>query len=79
MICPYCDIDMKKGQIESDESYVRWQPVSRKRGYFRNSLRRDYEDTIYFGEGSWAKGGRAEAHYCSSCKIMMIPNGRENV
>lgn len=78
MICPYCNIDMKKGQIESDEGYVRWQPVLRNRSVIRNSLRRDYEDTVYFGEGSWSKGGRAEAYYCSSCKTMIVLNGRKD-
>lgn len=79
MICPYCSTDMKKGQIESEDGYVRWQPILRKRSYLRNILRKDYEDTIYFGEGSWAKGGSAEAYYCSSCRIMIVPDGKEDV
>ncbi|MCQ4925281.1 PF20097 family protein [Tissierella carlieri] len=77
MICPYCNDEMKKGQIESDDGCVKWQPALRKRSFIRNIYRGDFEGCVYFGEGSMLKGGRAEAYYCDHCRMMIVPNGRE--
>lgn len=78
MKCPYCYNEMKKGQIETDEGFVKWQPVLRKRRIYSNFYRGDYENTIYFGKGNILMGGNAIAYYCEHCKVMIVYDGRKN-
>ena len=70
MKCPRCAGEMRRGYFADGESPVQWIPENSKPALFKAGVA---EGAVVLGDGSYWKGYRTDAHYCGTCKIVIIP------
>ena len=70
MKCPKCEREMKKGYLHNGTQPIQWIPENRKPSIWRGGVA---EGAAVCGEENFWKGYRAEAHYCSACKVVILP------
>ena len=70
MKCPYCEKEMRKGYLIDREAPIQWIPENEKPPLFKGTLA---YGAVQLGGGSYWKNYRAEAHFCQSCKTVIIP------
>ena len=73
MRCPYCNEEMQKGFIPNGGQPVQWIPDGGKPSLLSFSIAE--KGVLLIGKFSPLKvnGYRAEAHYCSKCKVVIAP------
>ena len=67
MDCPYCKKEMQKGNIMSG-TQIRWYPEN-----VETAILAEREDTVRLHTGGWVDSAKAEAYYCSDCRIVITP------
>ena len=66
MKCPFCNEEMEKGYIKSSH-LIHWGK-DRKLGFFPN----DDLKLVKRGRMGFVRGHFAEAHYCGSCRKIIV-------
>ena len=74
MKCPYCNIEMEQGFIQSP------QEISWKKGEKRPLLGRAqfHEGSVILSELSFIKGSAVTAYLCRACRKVIIDYSDEN-
>ena len=70
MKCPCCEREMRKGYLRNTDQPVQWIPEDKKPSIWKTGVADSA--VVLSGESSW-KGYRADACYCSHCKMVIIP------
>ena len=72
MMCPFCNAEMEKGQIEQTHVFfpLQWTPYSRPPGLL---LSRKHIVKLT----SFKNGGRVIAHRCEACRKIIIDECEE--
>lgn len=71
MICPYCEKEMKKGNIHARGEVLGWIPISKQKGLF--SLRWSLpKGSVKLAEYDIFCGSKVIAYYCEFCKKVII-------
>ena len=70
MKCPKCQREMEKGYLHNAGQPVQWIPEDRTPSVWRAGVA---ADAIVFDGGSVFRGYRADAYYCPSCKMVIVP------
>ncbi len=70
MKCPKCDRVMGSGYVFNGIQPIQWIPENRKPSGWRGGVA---EDAVALPGGSFWNGYRAEAFYCYSCKMVILP------
>lgn len=68
MRCPYCDIEMEKGLIHSNQE-LSWIKGEKRKFFTRAFL---HEDAVVLSELSLLKGSAVVAYCCADCKKIII-------
>jgi hypothetical protein len=70
-ICPYCQREMKKGDVECDSrSSLRWVEEGKKRSII--SKMRDKDCIVLAKRDLIANSIKIDANYCEICKKVII-------
>lgn len=73
MKCPYCQKEMQLGQISNWSQPIQWIPDGQKPSLFSFSVAKNGISLINQFKPLKAYGYKAEAYYCSKCKIVIAP------
>lgn len=68
MRCPYCNIEMEKGIIESNQE-ISWKPGEKRRIIGRADF---HKGSVVLSELSLLKGSAVAAYICKDCKKVII-------
>lgn len=71
MICPKCNKEMIEGYIPSGKMAVLFVPSSS--GKMPKTIYGIGENNIQLTKSPLWKMQKAEAHYCSNCKVVIVP------
>ncbi len=74
MVCPYCSRAMRKGYFIDREAPIQWIPEGSKPSIWKTGIA---DGAVTLGSGSYWKNYRADAYYCSVCKVVIAPAGNE--
>ena len=70
MKCPRCEREMQKGYFRNADQPVQWIPEDTKPSIWKTGVA---ENAVVLGEESFWKGYRATAHYCPTCRFVIVP------
>ena len=70
MKCPYCEREMQKGYFRNADQPVQWIPENSKPSIWKTGVA---EGAVVLSEESCWKAYRADAYYCSKCKLVIVP------
>ena len=70
MMCPGCKRSMEAGYLQNPDQPVQWIPRSTRPSCFRGGVA---EGAVELGDGGFFRGYRAEAWYCRSCGVVIVP------
>ena len=70
MNCPICNREMKKGYFHAGSQPIQWIPETAKPSIWKTGVA---EGAVVLGSGSYWKTYKADAFYCSVCKIVIAP------
>lgn len=70
MNCPYCKNELLGGYIHNQTQPVQWIPNDAKPSIWRGGLA---ERSVQIGKYSIWRESKANAYYCPSCKVVIIP------
>ena len=73
MKCPYCQEEMQFGYIPNGQQPVQWIPDGEKPSYFSISVAEQGIPLINHLKPLKANGYKAEAYYCTKCKVVIAP------
>lgn len=73
MKCPYCQKEMQFGYIPNGQQPVQWIPDKGKPSLLSFSVAEQGVSLINQFKPLKVNGYKAEAHYCSNCKIVIAP------
>ena len=68
MNCPYCNVEMEKGLIQSQHE-LNWFKGEKRKFFGRAFF---YDDAITLSEMSYIKGSACVAYNCPNCKKIII-------
>jgi len=71
MRCPYCQGEMQQGYVPNGGQPVQWIPDGEKVSLLSFSVAEKGISLINQFRPLKANGYRAEAHYCSNCRIVI--------
>lgn len=71
MKCPYCQEEMKQGYIPNGQQPVQWIPEGERGTLLSFSVAQKGVSLFNQFKPLKANGYKAEAHYCSKCKIIL--------
>lgn len=75
MKCPYCEREMRKGYFIDREAPVQWIPEGVNPPLFKGTLA---DGAVPVGSGSYWKNYTADAFYCRSCGMILLPIHSDN-
>ena len=70
MKCPRCQREMRNGYLRNSDQPIQWIPEGRKPSIWKMGVA---DGAVVLGTDSFWQGYRADASYCPSCKIVIIP------
>lgn len=70
MKCPKCEQEMRKGYLQNANQPVQWIPEGSKPSIWKTGI---VDGAVVLGSDSFGKGYQADAHYCPTCKMVIIP------
>lgn len=73
MKCPYCKKEMQRGYIPNGSQPVQWIPDGARPSHLSFSVAEQGISLINQFKPLKAYGYKAEAHYCSDCKVIIAP------
>lgn len=73
MKCPYCGMEMQAGYIPGGCQPVQWLPEGNRPPLFHFAVAEHGVALANQFEPLKANGYRAQAHYCSNCRIVLAP------
>ena len=73
MKCPYCQEEMQLGYIPNGGQPVQWIPNGERPSVLSFSIAEQGVPLINQFKPLKANGYKAEAHYCSNCKVIIAP------
>lgn len=73
MKCPYCQKEMQLGYIPNGGQLVQWIPNGERASFLSFSIAEQGVPLINQFKPLKANGYKAEAHYCSNCKVIIAP------
>lgn len=73
MRCPYCQKEMQRGFIPNGSQPVQWIPDGERPSAFSFSIAEHGVPLNNRFKLLKANGYKAEAHYCSDCKVIIAP------
>ena len=73
MKCPYCQEEMQRGYIPNGGQPVQWIPNGERPSVLSFSIAEQGVPLINQFKPLKANGYKAEAHYCSNCKVIIAP------
>ena len=73
MKCPYCQKEMQPGYIPNGGQPVQWIPGGEKPSVLSFSIAERGVPLCNQFKPLKANGYKAEAHYCSNCKVIIAP------
>ena len=73
MKCPYCQEEMRLGYIPNGEQPVQWIPNGERPSVLSFSIAEQGVPLINQFKPLKANGYKAEAYYCSNCKVIIAP------
>ena len=73
MKCPYCQEEMQLGYIPNGGQPVQWIPNGERPSVLFFSIAEQGVPLINQFKPLKANGYKAEAHYCSNCKVIIAP------
>lgn len=71
MKCPFCQEEMQLGYIPNGEQPVQWIPDGVRPSLLRGSVAKKGVPLINQYKPFKANGYKADAHYCSKCKMVI--------
>ncbi len=70
MKCPCCEKTMEKGYFSNSTQPIQWIPEERKPSVWKAGVA---EGAVVLSKGGYWTGYRANAYYCSACKLVIAP------
>lgn len=70
MKCPYCEREMRKGYFIDGSQPIQWIPEGSKPSIWKTGTA---EGAVHLGGGSFWRNYKADAFYCSFCKVVIAP------
>ena len=70
MKCPYCEQEMRSGYVHNQGQPVQWIPDGVRASVWRGGLA---NGAVQLGEDSFWFDSKADAFYCPSCEVVIIP------
>ena len=74
MKCPYCNSEMEKGLIQSNNE-LSWFKGEKRKFFGRAFM---YDDSVVLSEMSYIKGSACIAYNCPDCKKIIIDYADES-
>lgn len=78
MRCPYCQKEMQRGYIPNGSQPVQWIPDGERPSVLSFSVTEQGVSLVNQFKPLKANGYKAEAHYCSDCKVASVDKGIHN-
>ena len=73
MKCPYCDAEMQKGFVPTDETPPQWIPDGKKTSLLKMKYAKDCKKIVF---ESTSRGLTAVADYCEHCGVILLREER---
>lgn len=73
MKCPYCEREMQKGYIPTDNIPAQWLPNEKRQSLFKLKYSKDCKKIV---SENTAFGMHAIAYYCGDCGIILLNEER---